>query len=55
MTKWSPNRRDHGRTYADEEALLRQRRMLSRIQEFVEAGIEAEPEVVAAQRLPIQR
>ncbi|MGH9643648.1 MAG: hypothetical protein ACRD3Q_14650 [Terriglobales bacterium] len=48
MTKWTKTRRDPGRTYLDEEKLQRNRRMLARVRELVECGIEAEPEVVAA-------
>jgi len=48
MTKWTKTRRDLGRAYLDEERLQRTRRMLARIHELVESGIEAEPEVVEA-------
>lgn len=48
MSKWTKSRRDPSRSYTDEEKLERKKRMLSRLQEFVEAGIEAEPEFVAA-------
>ncbi len=48
MTKWTKTRRDPGRAYLDEERLQRNRRMLARIHELVESGIEAEPEVVEA-------
>ncbi|MFI5070599.1 MAG: hypothetical protein ACHP8A_06900 [Terriglobales bacterium] len=48
MTKWTPNRRDPGRTYVDEEIALRQSRMLARIRELAESGSKAKPEVVAA-------
>ena len=48
MSKWVRTRRDPGRTYTDEDKLERRRRMLARIVELVECGIEAEPEVVAA-------
>jgi hypothetical protein len=48
MTKWAKTRRDPGRTYLDEERLQRNRRMLARIRELVECGVEAEPEVVEA-------
>lgn len=48
MSKWTKTRRDPGRTYQDEEKLQRKRRMLARVLELVECGIEAEPEVVAA-------
>jgi type II secretory pathway component PulM len=48
MTKWTKTRRDPGRTYLDEERLQRTRRMLARVHELVESGIEAEPEVVQA-------
>src|ERR1019366_4334444 len=43
MTKWTKTRRDPGRTYLDEETLQRNRRMLERVRELVECGIEAEP------------
>lgn len=48
MTKWTKTRRDPARTYLDEERLQRSRRMLARVRELVECGIEAEPEVVKA-------
>ena len=48
MTKWTKTRRDPGRTYLDEERLQRNRRMLARVRELVECGIEAEPDVVEA-------
>jgi hypothetical protein len=48
MTKWTKTRRDPGRTYVDEEKRQRNRRMLARVHELVESGIEAEPEVVKA-------
>jgi len=48
MTKWTKTRRDPGRIYLDEQKLQRRRRMLARIHELVESGIEAEPEVVEA-------
>lgn len=48
MTKWTKTRRDPGRTYLDKERLQRNRRMLARVRELVECGIEAEPEVVEA-------
>jgi hypothetical protein len=48
MTKWTKTRRDPGRNYLDEERVERNRRMLARIRELVESGIEAEPEVVKA-------
>jgi hypothetical protein len=48
MTKWTRTRRDPGRTYLDDETLQRNRRMLARVRELVECGIEAEPEVVEA-------
>ena len=48
MTKWIRTRRDPGRTYLDGETLQRNRRMLARVRELVECGIEAEPEVVEA-------
>jgi hypothetical protein len=48
MSKWTRTRRDPGRGYTDEEKRERKRRMLARLHEFVEAGIEAEPEFVKA-------
>ena len=48
MTKWTKTRRDPGRVYLDEERLQRNRKMLARVRELVECGIEAEPEVVEA-------
>jgi hypothetical protein len=48
MTKWTKTRRGPGRDYLDEERIQRSRRMLARIYELVESGIEAEPEVVKA-------
>lgn len=48
MTKWTRTRRDPGRTYTDEEKRERKQRMLERLQEFVEVGIEAEPDFVEA-------
>jgi hypothetical protein len=51
MTKWTRTRRDPGRTYLDEETLQRNRRMLARVRELVECGIEAEPEVVNAAKV----
>jgi len=48
ITKWTKTGRDPGRTYLDEEKLQRRKRMLSRIFELVEVGLEAEPEVVVA-------
>jgi hypothetical protein len=48
MTKWTKTRRDPGRTYIDDEKRQRTRRMVARIQELVDCGIEAEPEVVKA-------
>ncbi len=48
MTKWTKPRRDPGPNYLDEEKLERTRRMLARVSELVECGIEAEPEVVEA-------
>lgn len=50
MSKWTKTRRDPGRTYLDEERLQRHRRMLKRIHELVESGMEAEPEVIKAAR-----
>jgi hypothetical protein len=47
MSKWTKTRRDPGRSYIDEEKRERKRKMLARLEEFVEAGIEAEPEFVA--------
>jgi hypothetical protein len=46
MSKWTRTRRDPARTYTDEEKRERKRRMLARLHEFVEAGIEAGPEFV---------
>jgi len=48
MSKWTKTGRDPGRTYLDIEKLERRRRMLARIHELLDSGIEAEPEVVAA-------
>lgn len=48
MTKWTKTRRDPGRVYVDEEKVQRARRMLARIHELVECGIEAEPQVAEA-------
>jgi hypothetical protein len=48
MTKWKKTRRDPGRSYLDTDLLERRKRMLARIVELVESGIEAEPEVVVA-------
>jgi hypothetical protein len=48
MTKWTRTRRDPARSYSDEEKLQRKQRMLARLREFVEAGIEAEPDFVEA-------
>ena len=48
MSKWNRTRRDPGRSYTDEEKRERKRRMLARLHEFVETGIEAEPEFVKA-------
>lgn len=48
MTKRTRTRRDPGRSYTDEEKRERRQRMLARLHEFVEAGIEAEPEFVDA-------
>lgn len=48
MSKWDKTRRDPGRSYLDEEKIERRKRMLTRIVELVESGIEAEPEVAAA-------
>lgn len=48
MSKWTRTRRDPGRTYADEEKRERKRRMLARIQDLVEAGLEAEEDFVKA-------
>lgn len=48
MTRWTKTRRDPGRIYADEEKLERKRKMLARLHEFVEHGIEAEPDFVEA-------
>jgi hypothetical protein len=46
MAKWTKTRRDPGREYLDEQKLRRTSRMLARIHELVESGVEAEPEVV---------
>jgi len=48
VTKWSKTRRDPGRVYLDEEKVQRTRRMLARVHELVECGLEAEPQVVEA-------
>jgi hypothetical protein len=48
MSKWTRTRRDPSRSYTDEEKRERKRRMLARLHEFIEAGIEAEPEFVQA-------
>jgi hypothetical protein len=48
MSKFTKTRRDPGRTYTDQEKIQRARRMLERVHEFVESGIEAEPELVIA-------
>jgi hypothetical protein len=48
MSKWTKTSRDPGRNYLDEKKLERRKRMLSRIFELVEIGIEAEPQVVVA-------
>jgi hypothetical protein len=48
MTKWTKTRRDPGRNYVDEEKLERNRRMLARIYQLVDCGLEAEPEVIKA-------
>jgi hypothetical protein len=48
MTKWTRTRRDPGRSYSDEEKRQRKQRMLARLHEFVEAGIEAEADFVEA-------
>jgi hypothetical protein len=48
MSKWTRTRRDPGRTYTDEEKRDRKQKMLARLNEFVDAGIEAEPEFVKA-------
>jgi hypothetical protein len=48
MTKWTRTRRDPGREYTDEEKLRRKQQMLSRIYDFVEGGLEAEPDFVKA-------
>jgi hypothetical protein len=47
MRKWTKTRRDPARTYIDEEKVQRQKRMLARIHELVDCGIDAEPEVIA--------
>lgn len=48
MSKWMKTRRDPSRTYTDEEKRERKQQMLARLHEFVEAGIEAESDFVAA-------
>lgn len=48
MSKWTKSRRDPGRTYTDEEKRERKQRMLARLNEFIEGGIEAEPDFVKA-------
>jgi hypothetical protein len=48
MTKWTRTRRDPGRDYTDEEKRLRKQQMLARIYDFVEGGIEAEPDFAKA-------
>jgi hypothetical protein len=48
MTKWTRTRRDPGREYTDEEKLRRKQQMLSRIYDFVEGGLEAEPDFLKA-------
>ena len=48
MSKWTRTRRDPGRTYTDEEKRERRQGMQARLHDFVEAGIEAEPEFVKA-------
>jgi hypothetical protein len=48
MSRWTKTGRDPGRTYLDEEKLQRKKRMLPRIFELVEVGLEAEPEVILA-------
>ena len=48
MTRWTRTRRDPGRDYTDEEKRQRKQRMLARIYDFVEGGIEAEPDFVKA-------
>jgi hypothetical protein len=48
MSKWTKTRRDPGRSYTDEEKRERKQRMLARLHEFIDAGIEAEPEFVQA-------
>jgi len=48
MSKWTKTRRDPGRSYTDEEKRERKKGMLARLHEFVEAGIEAEPDFVEA-------
>jgi hypothetical protein len=50
MSKWTKTRRDPGRTYTDAEKIQRRNRLLARIPELVESGIEAEREVVIAAR-----
>lgn len=48
MSKWTKTRRDPGRNYTDEEKRERKRSMLARLHEFIETGIEAEPDFVEA-------
>jgi hypothetical protein len=48
MTKWTRTRRGPGREYTDEEKRQRKQQMLTRIYDFVEGGIEAEPDFVKA-------
>lgn len=48
MSKWTRTRRDPGRSYTDEEKRGRKQRMLARLHEFIEGGMEAEPDFVAA-------
>ena len=48
MTKWTRTRRDPGREYTDEEKRRRKQQMLARIYDFVEGGLEAEPDFVKA-------
>jgi hypothetical protein len=48
MSKWTKTRRDPGRTYTDEDKRDRKQKMLARLSEFVDVGLEAEPEFVKA-------
>jgi hypothetical protein len=48
MTKWTRTRRDPGRESTDEQKLRCKRQMLTRSYDFVEGGLEAEPDFVKA-------